>query len=253
MAQASNTPIILGASEGAIKYMGGYKTVVNIVNGLLDDLDITVEVALHLDHGQSEAAAIKAIDSGFSSIMFDGSHLTFAENTAITERVVKYAHDRNVSVEAEIGSIGGEEDGVIADGELADPTQAKTISALGIDILAAGIGNIHGKYPTDWKGLSFETLNKIATASSLPLVLHGGSGIPQEQVVKAISLGICKINVNTECQLSFCAALKQYFAQHKDQEDKGYDPRKILKPGSQAIKETFIELVTTFGCLGKSN
>ena len=251
VAELTRTPIILGVSEGAIKYMGGYNTVVNLVNGLLEDLNVSIPVALHLDHGQSKASVMKAIKTGFSSVMFDGSHLPFGENLAITKEVVNYAHNHKVSVEAEIGSIGGEEDGVVADGELANPAEAKLITGLGIDVLAAGFGNIHGKYPANWKGLSFETLEIIKSTSPLPLVLHGGSGIPHEQVEKAISLGICKINVNTECQLAFAQAVKNYFATEQDLKDKGYDPRKILKPGSEAIKATFVELTKLFGCYGQ--
>lgn len=252
VAQATNTPIILGVSEGAIKYIGGMKTVVGIVNGLLDDMDITVQVALHLDHGQSLASAKQAIDEGFSSVMFDGSHLSFNENLSKTKELMVYAQEHNVSVEAEIGSIGGTEDGVTADGELGNPDQAKTMRETGINALAAGFGNIHGPYPGDWKGLSFPTLQAIHDAVDLPLVLHGGSGIPIEQVQNAITRGVSKVNVNTECQLAFAKALRGYFEAKQDLQGKGYDPRKILAPGTKAIAETFTELTKIFGCYGRS-
>ncbi|WP_342252723.1 class II fructose-1,6-bisphosphate aldolase [Spiroplasma endosymbiont of Amphibalanus improvisus] len=251
-AQSSKTPIIIGASEGAIKYMGGYKVVAQMTNALLEELDINVPVALHLDHGQSVESAKKAIDAGFSSVMFDGSHLGFEENMQKTNEVLEYAKLHEVSVEAEIGSIGGEEDGVIGDGELGDPEEAKQITDLGINILAAGIGNIHGQYPENWKGLSFDTLEKISKAANKPMVLHGGSGIPQEQVKKAIKLGISKINVNTECQLAFAEATKKYVQEGKVDINKGFDPRKLLQPGAQAIKDTFDELTNWFGCKGKA-
>lgn len=246
-AQKTNTPIILGVSEGAIRYMGGYKTVANLVTGLLEDLKINVPVVLHLDHGQSLESAHKAIQAGFSSVMFDGSHLPFATNYAKTKELVAFAHAHEVSVEAETGTIGGEEDGVIAGGELAHPDEAKKLADLKIDILAAGFGNIHGPYPANWKGLNFETLTTIEEATGKPLVLHGGSGIPYDQVQRAIQLGISKVNVNTECQIVFCEAVADYFAHNKHQQDKGYDPRKILKPGSLAIEKQFIEMVKMFG------
>ncbi|QHX36214.1 fructose-bisphosphate aldolase [Spiroplasma sp. TIUS-1] len=253
-AQASNTPVILGTSEGAIKYMGGVKVVVGMVNGLLDELKITVPVALHLDHGQSLEMAKKCIEAGYSSVMFDGSHLPYEENIAKTKEIVAFAKKYEVSVEAEIGSIGGEEDGVVGQGELGDPKQASEMAGLGITMLAAGIGNIHGKYPEWWKTLSFETLESLQDAAKLPMVLHGGSGIPTEQVQKAISLGISKINVNTELQLSFRDATRTYIEARKDLDDeaKGFDPRKLLNPGFKAIQNTFNELTAIFGCKGKA-
>lgn len=254
VAQATNTPIILGASEGAIKYMGGYNLVVAMVNALLDSLEITVPVALHLDHGQSIESCKKAIDAGFSSVMYDGSHHPFAENVINTKEVVAYAKPNAVSVEVEIGTIGGEEDGVVGAGEIGDPKEASEMVATGIDFLAAGIGNIHGPYPTGWPGLNFQALEDIQAAAKIGMVLHGGSGIPQEQVKKAISLGISKINVNTELQISFAAATRQYIEAGKDKPEngKGFDPRKLLKPGYEAIKTTFDELTAWFGCKGKA-
>ncbi|WP_338969711.1 class II fructose-1,6-bisphosphate aldolase [Spiroplasma endosymbiont of Labia minor] len=253
-AQASNTPTIIATSEGAVKYMGGVKTIVGMVNGLLEELNITIPVSLHLDHGQSVEMAKKCIEAGYSSIMFDGSHLPYEENKQKTKEVVEFAKQYEVSVEAEIGSIGGEEDGVVGQGELGDPTEAQEFSTLGIDMLAAGIGNIHGKYPEWWTSLSFETLEKLQTASKMPMVLHGGSGIPQNQVEKAISLGISKINVNTELQLAFRDATRKYIEEKKDLDDKtkGFDPRKLLKPGADAIKATFLELTGWFGSQGKA-
>ncbi|WP_342268937.1 class II fructose-1,6-bisphosphate aldolase [Spiroplasma endosymbiont of Aspidapion aeneum] len=253
-AQETKTPVIIATSEGAIKYMGGVNVVVGMVNGLLDDLNITIPVALHLDHGQSPEIVKKCIEAGYSSVMFDGSHLPYGENLTKTKELVKFSEKFNVSFEAEIGSIGGEEDGVIGSGELGDPIQAAEISKVGIDMLAAGIGNIHGKYPDWWKSLSFETLEKLQAACKMPMVLHGGSGIPQDQVKKAITLGISKINVNTELQLSFRDATRNYIEEKKDLDDvkKGFDPRKLLAPGSSAIKATFTELVTWFGSKGKA-
>lgn len=253
-AQASNTPVILGTSEGAIKYMGGVKVVVGMVNGLLDELKTTVPVALHLDHGQSLEMAKKCIEAGYSSVMFDGSHLPYEENIAKTKELIAFAKKYEVSVEAEIGSIGGEEDGVIGQGELGDPKQAAEMAGLGITMLAAGIGNIHGKYPEWWKSLSFETLESLQAACKMPMVLHGGSGIPTEQVQKAISLGISKVNVNTELQLSFRDATRAYIEARKDLDDeaKGFDPRKLLNPGYKAIQNTFNELTAIFGCKGKA-
>ncbi|EOA07171.1 Fructose-bisphosphate aldolase class II [Mycoplasma yeatsii 13926] len=253
-AQASNTPVILGTSEGAIKYMGGVETVVGMVNGLLDFLDITVPVALHLDHGQTVEMAKKCILAGYSSVMFDGSHYPYEQNLEMTKELIKFADEYEVSVEAEIGSIGGEEDGVVGQGELADPKQAEEISKTGISMLAAGIGNIHGKYPSWWESLSFDTLEKLQQASNMPMVLHGGSGIPQDQVKKAISMGISKINVNTELQLAFRDATRKYVEAGKDLDDntKGFDPRKLLKPGYEALKSTFLELTEWFGCKGKA-
>ncbi|AKX34679.1 fructose-bisphosphate aldolase [Spiroplasma litorale] len=253
-AQESKTPIIIATSEGAIKYMGGLKTIVGMVNGLLEELNITVPVALHLDHGQSVEMAKKCIEAGYSSVMFDGSHLPYEENVAKVKELMEFANDHEVSVEAEIGSIGGEEDGVVGEGELGDPLQAEEMSKYGISMLAAGIGNIHGKYPDWWKSLSFETLEKLQNACKLPMVLHGGSGIPQDQVEKAIKLGISKINVNTELQLSFRDATRKYIEEKKDLDDhtKGFDPRKLMAPGSKAIKDTFLELTKWFGCQGKA-
>ncbi len=252
VAQSTNTPIIIGVSEGAIKYMGGFNTVANMVNGLLEDLNITIPIALHLDHGQTIESVKKAIDAGFSSVMYDGSHRTFEENIENTKIVLEYAQKHEVSVETEIGSIGGEEDGVIGNGELGNPEEAKIMAKTGINFLAAGIGNIHGEYPSNWKSLSFDTLKELSEASNLPMVLHGGSGIPQEQVKKAISLGISKINVNTELQIAFCKGLRNYFDNNKDKEHKGFDPRKILKVGSEEIKTTFKELTSWFGSQNKA-
>jgi fructose-bisphosphate aldolase class II len=230
-AKELRSPVILGVSEGAGKYIGGYHVVVNMVNGLLKDLDIDVPVALHLDHGSYEGC-YKCIEAGFSSIMFDGSHYPIAENIEKTKELVKAAHDRGLSIEAEVGAIGGEEDGVIGKGECADPNECKQIADLGVDFLAAGIGNIHGKYPDNWEGLSFETLDSIQKLTGeLPLVLHGGTGIPAEMVKKAITLGVSKVNVNTECQLAFAEATRKYIEAGKDLEGKGFDPRKLLAPG----------------------
>ncbi len=229
-AQELNSPVILGVSEGAGKYMGGYHAVVGMVNGLLQDLNITVPVALHLDHGSFEGC-YKCIEAGFSSIMFDGSHYAIDENVAKTTELVKAAHDKGLSIEAEVGSIGGEEDGVVGMGECADPDECKAIADLGIDFLAAGIGNIHGKYPENWQGLSFETLDAVQQKTGdMPLVLHGGTGIPADMIKKAINLGVAKINVNTECQLAFAAATRKYVEEGKDLQGKGFDPRKLLAP-----------------------
>ena len=235
-AQENNSPVILGVSEGAGKYMGGYKTVVGMVNGMLEELNITVPVALHLDHGSYEGA-LKAIEAGFSSVMFDGSHYSIEENIAKTKEIVEIAHSKGISVEAEVGSIGGEEDGVVGTGEVADPNECKLIADLGVDMLAAGIGNIHGKYPENWAGLNFDALEAINKATGdMPLVLHGGTGIPAEMIQEAISLGVSKINVNTECQLSFADATRKYIEEGKDLQGKGFDPRKLLAPGFEAIK-----------------
>ena len=251
-AQECNSPVILGVSEGAGKYMTGYKTIVGMVNGMLEELGITVPVALHLDHGSYEHC-IKCVEAGFSSIMFDGSHYPIEENVAKTKEIVALAHAKGVSVEAEVGSIGGEEDGVIGAGECADPKDCKAIADLGIDFLAAGIGNIHGKYPENWAGLSFETLDAIQQLTGdMPLVLHGGTGIPVDMIKKAISLGVAKINVNTECQLSFAAATREYIEAGKDQQGKGFDPRKLLAPGTEAIKATVKEKMEIFGSIGKA-
>ncbi|MBR3524759.1 MAG: class II fructose-1,6-bisphosphate aldolase [Lachnospiraceae bacterium] len=252
-AKEQRSPVILGVSEGAGKYMGGYHVVVNMVNGLLKDLDIDVPVALHLDHGTYEGC-YKCIEAGFSSIMFDGSHYPIAENIEKTKELVKAAHDRGLSIETEVGAIGGEEDGVIGMGECADPAECKQIADLGVDFLAAGIGNIHGKYPANWQGLSFETLDKIQQQTGdLPLVLHGGTGIPADMVKKAITLGVSKVNVNTECQLSFADATRKYIEAGKDLEGKGFDPRKLLAPGFEAIKATVKEKMEMFGSIGKAD
>lgn len=251
-AQELKSPVILGVSEGAGKYMCGYKTVVGMVNGMLEEMNITVPVALHLDHGSYDACK-KCVEAGFSSIMFDGSHYPIDENVAKTTELVKLAHDNNMSIEAEVGAIGGEEDGVIGAGECADPDECKAIADLGVDMLAAGIGNIHGKYPENWAGLSFETLDAVQQKTGeMPLVLHGGTGIPEDMIKKAISLGVAKINVNTECQLSFTAAVRKYIEAGKDLEGKGFDPRKVLAPGVEAIKGTVTEKMELFGSVGKA-
>ncbi len=251
-AQECNSPVILGVSEGAGKYMTGYKTVVGMVNGMIEELGITVPVALHLDHGSFEHC-VKCIEAGFSSVMFDGSHDPIDVNVEKTKKIVELAHSKGVSVEAEVGSIGGEEDGVVGMGECADPKECKAIADLGIDFLAAGIGNIHGKYPENWAGLSFETLDAIQQLTGdMPLVLHGGTGIPVDMIKKAISLGVAKINVNTECQLSFAAATREYIEAGKDQQGKGFDPRKLLAPGTEAIKATVKEKMEIFGSIGKA-
>ena len=249
-AQECNSPVILGVSEGAGKYMTGYKTVVGMVNGMLEELNITVPVALHLDHGSYEGC-LKCVEAGFSSIMFDGSHYPIEENVAKTKELVKIVAEHGMSLEAEVGSIGGEEDGVIGAGECADPKECKMIADLGVDFLAAGIGNIHGKYPANWKGLSFETLAAVQELTGeLPLVLHGGTGIPADQIKKAIDLGVSKINVNTECQLAFADATRKYIEAGKDLEGKGFDPRKLLAPGAEAIKATVKEKMELFGLIG---
>jgi fructose-bisphosphate aldolase class II len=251
-AEECKSPVILGVSEGAGKYMGGYKTIVGMVKGMLEGLNITVPVALHLDHGSYDGA-MAAMNAGFSSIMFDGSHYAIDENVAKTTELVNLAHSKGVSLEAEVGSIGGEEDGVIGAGEVADPNECKMIADLGIDLLAAGIGNIHGKYPENWQGLNFDALAKISEATNpMPLVLHGGTGIPEEMIKKAISLGVCKINVNTECQLAFAAATRKYVEAGKDLEGKGFDPRKLLAPGVDAIKATVKEKMELFGSVNKA-
>ncbi len=251
-AQELNSPVILGVSEGAGKYMTGYKTVAAMVKAMIETLNITVPVALHLDHGSYEGAKA-CIEAGFSSIMFDGSHYPIDENVAKTTELVELAHSKGISIEAEVGSIGGEEDGVIGAGEIADPAECKKIADLGIDFLAAGIGNIHGKYPENWKGLDFEALDKIHQATGgIPLVLHGGTGIPADMIRQAISLGVSKINVNTECQLSFAAATRSYIEAGKDLEGKGFDPRKLLAPGFEAIKATVKEKMELFGSVNKA-
>ena len=251
-AQENNSPVILGVSEGAGKYMCGYKTVVGMVNGMLEELNITVPVALHLDHGSYEGC-LACIEAGFSSVMFDGSHYPIEENIAKTKELVELCHSKGISIEAEVGSIGGEEDGVVGRGECADPNECKMIADLGVDFLAAGIGNIHGKYPANWEGLSFETLDAIQQLTGdLPLVLHGGTGIPTDMIQKSINLGVSKINVNTECQLSFAAATREYIEAGKDQQGKGFDPRKLLAPGAAAIKATVKEKMTIFGSIDKA-
>ena len=251
-AEECKSPVILGVSEGAGKYMAGYKTVVGMVNGMLEELNITVPVALHLDHGSYEGAK-KCIEAGFSSIMFDGSHLPFEENVEKTKELVAICNEKGMSLEAEVGSIGGEEDGVVGMGECADPKECKAIADLGVTMLAAGIGNIHGKYPENWTGLQFDVLDDIQKLTGeMPLVLHGGTGIPEDMIKKAISLGVSKINVNTECQLSFAEATRKYIEAGKDLEGKGFDPRKLLAPGAEAIKATVKEKMEIFGSIGKA-
>ncbi len=251
-AQELKSPVILGVSEGAGKYMCGYTTIVGMVNGMINELGITVPVALHLDHGSYEHA-LKTIEAGFSSVMFDGSHYPIDENIEKTKEIIRIAHEKGISVEAEVGSIGGEEDGVVGGGEVADVNECKQIADLGVDMLAAGIGNIHGKYPENWAGLRFDVLEEIGKATDpMPLVLHGGTGIPADMIKKAISLGVSKINVNTECQLSFAAATREYVEAGKDLEGKGFDPRKLLAPGVEAIKATVKEKMELFGSVGKA-
>ena len=251
-AQECNSPIILGVTAGASKYMGGYNTAVGMIKGMIKDLNITVPVAIHLDHGSFDDC-LKCIEAGFTSVMFDGSHYEIDENIAKTTEIVKLAHEAGLSVEAEVGSIGGEEDGVVGAGECADPTECKKIADLGVDFLAAGIGNIHGKYPENWAGLSFETLDAIQQLTGdLPLVLHGGTGIPEDMIKKAISLGVAKINVNTECQLAFAAATREYVEAGKDLQGKGFDPRKLLAPGAAAIVETVKTKMELFGSVNKA-
>ncbi len=251
-AQEQNSPVILGVSEGAGKYMCGFKTVADMVKAMIDELKITVPVALHLDHGTYDGSK-KCIEAGFSSIMFDGSSLEIQENVDKTKELVELSHSKGISIEAEVGAIGGEEDGVIGQGECADPEECKKIADLGVHMLAAGIGNIHGKYPANWAGLSFETLDAIQQLTGdMPLVLHGGTGIPDDMIKKAISLGVAKINVNTECQLAFADATRKYIEQGKDLEGKGFDPRKLLAPGFEAIKETVKTKMELFGSVGKA-
>jgi len=251
-AQKMNSPVILGVSEGAGKYMTGYKTIVGMVNGMLQEMNITVPVALHLDHGSYEGC-LKCIDAGFSSVMFDGSHYSIEENVEKTKAIVALCNEKGISVEAEVGSIGGEEDGVIGTGECADPEECKTISDLGVTMLAAGIGNIHGAYPENWAGLSFETLDAIQTLTGdMPLVLHGGTGIPDDMIKQAITLGVAKINVNTECQWVFAEATRKYIEEGKDKQGKGFDPRKLLAPGAAAIVELVVEKMTLFGSVEKA-
>ncbi len=251
-AEELKSPVILGVSEGAGKYMCGYKTVVGMVNGMLEELGITVPVALHLDHGSYEGAKA-CIEAGFSSVMFDGSHYPIDENVAKTKELVGICNDKGLSIEAEVGSIGGEEDGVVGAGECADPDECKMIADLGVTMLAAGIGNIHGKYPENWAGLTFESLAAVKEkVGDMPLVLHGGTGIPEDMIKKAISLGVAKINVNTECQLAFQAATRKYVEDGKDLQGKGFDPRKLLAPGFEAIKATVKEKMELFGSVNKA-
>ncbi len=251
-AEEMKSPVILGVSEGAGKYMCGYKTIVGMVEGMIEGLGITVPVALHLDHGSYEHA-YKCIEAGFSSVMFDGSHYPIDENIAKTKELVAVCNEKGLSIEAEVGSIGGEEDGVIGGGEVADPKECAMIAGLGVTMLAAGIGNIHGKYPENWKGLNFDVLAKISEeCGDMPLVLHGGTGIPADMIKKAISLGVSKINVNTECQLAFAAATRTYIEAGKDLQGKGFDPRKLLAPGVEAIKATVREKIELFGSANKA-
>ena len=251
-AEEMKSPVILGVSEGAGKYMCGYKTIVGMVEGMIEGLGITVPVAIHLDHGSYEGA-YKCIEAGFSSVMFDGSHYPIEENIAKTRELVEVCAKKGLSLEAEVGAIGGEEDGVVGSGEVADPAECKMIADLGVTMLAAGIGNIHGKYPANWTGLNFEVLAKISEeVGNMPLVLHGGTGIPAEMIQKAISLGVSKINVNTECQLSFAAATRKYIEEGKDLQGKGFDPRKLLAPGVEAIKATVREKIELFGSANKA-
>ena len=251
-AEEMKSPVILGVSEGAGKYMCGYETIVGMVKGMIKGLGITVPVAIHLDHGSYEGA-YKCIEAGFSSVMFDGSHYPIEENIAKTQELVKVCQEKGLSLEAEVGSIGGEEDGVVGAGEVASPDECKMIADLGVTMLAAGIGNIHGKYPANWAGLNFEVLAKISEkVGDMPLVLHGGTGIPEEMIKKAISLGVSKINVNTECQLAFAAATRKYVEAGKDLEGKGFDPRKLLAPGFEAIKATVREKIELFGSANKA-
>lgn len=251
-AQELNSPVILGVSEGAGKYMCGFKTVTAMVDAMVNELGITVPVALHLDHGSYEGA-LKCIKAGFSSVMFDGSHYGIEENIEKTKEIIALAHSKGISVEAEVGAIGGEEDGVIGGGEVADPNECKMIADLGVDMLAAGIGNIHGKYPANWKGLRFDVLANIQELTGeMPLVLHGGTGIPADMIKEAISLGVSKINVNTECQLAFADATRKYIEAGKDLEGKGFDPRKLLAPGFEAIKATVKEKMELFGSVNKA-
>ena len=251
-AEELKSPVILGVSEGAGKYMCGYKTIVGMINGMIEELGITVPVALHLDHGSYEGC-YKCIEAGFSSVMFDGSHYPIEENLAKTTELINICNEKGLSLEAEVGAIGGEEDGVVGGGECADPAECKMIADLGVTMLAAGIGNIHGKYPANWPGLRFDVLESIKnTTGDMPLVLHGGTGIPADMIKKAIDLGVCKINVNTECQLAFAAATRGYVEAGKDLQGKGFDPRKLLAPGCEAIKATVREKIELFGSANKA-
>lgn len=251
-AEAKKTAVIISSSEGAAKYMGGFKTVANLVRNLHDALGITVPVAIHLDHGSYEGAKA-CIEAGYTSVMFDGSHFPIEENLEKTREIVKLAHEKGISVEGEVGGIGGEEDGVTSDGELADVEECKNLAACGIDFLAAGIGNIHGVYPVDWQGLNFDRLKEISDAVKMPLVLHGGTGIPDDQIKKAISLGVSKINVNTECQIAFAKATREYIEAGKDQQSKGFDPRKLLLPGTNAVQALVEEKIDMFGSENSAN
>ena len=246
-AEAKKTAVIISSSEGAAKYMGGFKTVANLVKNLHDALGITVPVAIHLDHGTYEGAKA-CIEAGYTSVMFDGSHFPIEENLEKTKEIVRLAHEKGISVEGEVGGIGGEEDGVRSAGELANVEECKNLAACGIDFLAAGIGNIHGVYPADWQGLNFDRLKEISEAVKMPLVLHGGTGIPNDQIKKAISLGVSKINVNTECQIAFAKATRAYIEEGKDQQGKGFDPRKLLLPGTNAVQALVEEKMDMFGC-----
>ncbi len=252
-AQELNAPVMLGVSEGANKYMTGFGVVAAMVKAMIESMNITVPVALHLDHGSYEGAKL-ALAAGYSSVMFDGSHYDILENIEKTKEIVALAKTYGATVEAEVGAIGGEEDGVVGgDGEVADPKECETIASLGVDMLAAGIGNIHGKYPSNWKGLNFEVLAEIKKeCGNMPLVLHGGTGIPEEMIKEAISLGVCKINVNTECQLAFAEATRDYIEAGKDKDKKGFDPRKLLAPGTDAIKQVVKDKMKMFGCVGKA-
>ncbi|MBP2014899.1 class II fructose-1,6-bisphosphate aldolase [Anaerococcus degeneri] len=251
-AEAKKTAVIISSSEGAAKYMGGFKTVANLVRNLHDALGITVPVAIHLDHGSYEGAKA-CIEAGYTSVMFDGSHFPIEENLEKTREIVKLAHEKGISVEGEVGGIGGEEDGVTSAGELADVEECKNLAACGIDFLAAGIGNIHGVYPADWQGLNFDRLKEISDAVKMPLVLHGGTGIPDDQIKKAISLGVSKINVNTECQIAFAKATREYIEAGKDQQSKGFDPRKLLLPGTNAVQALVEEKIDMFGSENSAN
>ena len=251
-AEAKKTAVIISSSEGAAKYMGGFKTVANLVKNLHDALGITVPVAIHLDHGTYEGAKA-CIEAGYTSVMFDGSHFPIEENLEKTKEIVRLAHEKGISVEGEVGGIGGEEDGVASAGELADVEECKNLAACGIDFLAAGIGNIHGVYPADWQGLNFDRLKEISEAVKMPLVLHGGTGIPDDQIKKAISLGVSKINVNTECQIAFAKATREYIEEGKDQKGKGFDPRKLLLPGTNAVQALVEEKIDMFGSENSAN
>ena len=251
-AEELKSPVILGVSEGAGRYMVGFKTVVKMVEGMVEELNITVPVAIHLDHGTYEGAK-KAIEAGFTSVMFDGSSYPIEENVEKTKEIVEIAHSQGISVEAEVGAIGGEEDGVVGSGEIADPKECKMIANLGIDFLAAGIGNIHGVYPENWKGLDFEALENIKTeVGKMPLVLHGGTGIPADMIKRAIELGVSKINVNTECQLEFAKETRKYIEDGLDKVGKGFDPRKLLKPGTEGIKRVVKEKMELFGSVNRA-